>query len=72
MLFKVWNKTLIKDKEKTYLTSALSAGSTTLTVQSTDLAPNAGSSDTWSNNDYMIFTGKAREIVRELLKKNQN
>jgi hypothetical protein len=54
MLFKVNNRVLIQDREKTYLTSAALAADTSLTVASTDLAPAATSSDTWANNDYMI------------------
>ena len=55
MLLKLFNKSLIKDKEKTYLTTAIAAAATTLTVASTDLAPDALSSHTWSDNDYMII-----------------
>jgi len=55
MLFKGYNKSLINDREKTYLTVAAVAADTTLTVASTDLAPAATSSNTWSDNDYMII-----------------
>lgn len=54
MLLKAYNKTLIQNREKTYLTSAVSAASTTLTVASTDLAAAGTSSNTWADNDYMI------------------
>lgn len=54
MLFKVFNKSLIQDKECTYLTVAAAAAATTLTVVSTDLAPAANASNTWIDNDYMI------------------
>src|SRR3990167_11289609 len=54
MLLKAYNRVLIKDNEKTYLTAAAVSAATSLTVQSTDLAPAATSSDTWEDNDYMI------------------
>lgn len=54
MLLKVFNKSLIQDKEKTYLTASAAAAATTLTVASTDIAPAATSSNTWVDNDYMI------------------
>src|SRR3990167_6833867 len=54
MLLQAYNRALILDAEKTYLTVAAVAAATTLTVQSTDLAPAAASSDTWIDNDYMI------------------
>lgn len=53
MLLKVYNKSLVQDKEKTYLTAAAAAAATTLTVVSTD-QNSAGASSTWANNDYMI------------------
>jgi len=54
MLLKCFNRALIDDRERTYLTSAGTAGDTSLTVSSTDLAPDAASSNTWADNDYMI------------------
>ena len=54
MLLKGYNKALITDREKCFLTSASSAADTALTVTSTDLVPAASSSDTWADNDYMI------------------
>src|SRR3990167_1637993 len=67
MLLKAYNKILINDKEKTYLTSAAVAADTTLTVASTDLAPAATSSDTWADNDYVLvgdFGEKTTEIMQ--------
>lgn len=54
MLLKLYNASLIRDREKTYLTIGASASSTAITVSSTDLAPAATSSNTWANNDYLI------------------
>ena len=54
MLLKLYNASLIRDREKTYLTAGASASATSITVSSTDLAPDAASSNTWANNDYMI------------------
>jgi len=54
MLLKAFNKSLIRDREKTYLTASGSAGDTTITVASTDLAPDGASSNTWTDNNYMI------------------
>lgn len=66
MLLLAYNKSLIKDKERTYLTAAAAAGATTLTVQSTDLAPAGTSSDTWANNDY-ILVGEFGEEGTEIM-----
>jgi hypothetical protein len=57
MLLKIYNKSLIQDKEKTYLTAAAAATATSLTVVSTDIAPAGTSSNTWADNDYM-FVGE--------------
>lgn len=66
MLLKVYNGALIKDKEKTYLTAAAAAAATSLTVQSTDIAPAATSSDTWADNDYMMV-GEPGEEGTEIM-----
>jgi len=55
MLLKCFNGALVNDREKTYLTVAVAAAATSLTVTSTNLAPAATSSDTWADNDYMII-----------------
>lgn len=55
MLLKAWNQALTRDSEKTYLTVAAAAAATSLTVISTDLAPAGASSNTWSDNDYLII-----------------
>jgi len=54
MLLKVFNKSLIQDKEKTYLSVAVSATGTSLTVVSTDVNAAGTASNTWADNDYMI------------------
>lgn len=66
MLLKVFNKALITDREKTYLAVALDAGVTSLTVTATDLASDSASSNTWSNNDYMIV-GEIGEETAEIM-----
>lgn len=55
MLLKCYNRALIQDVERTYLTAACAAASTSITVVATDLAPAGTSSTTWSDNDYMII-----------------
>lgn len=55
MLLKAFNKSLIEDRERTYLTAAVASGATALTVADTDLAPDALSSNTWANNDYVLI-----------------
>lgn len=63
MLFKVDNKVLIRDRERTYLTASASASTTanqTLTVQAVD-------SNAWSDDDYIIIGEigtKTAEIMR--------
>jgi len=67
MLLKAYNKALITDREKTFLTTAAAAADTSLTVASTDLAPAATSSDTWADNDYMLigdFGEEGTEIMQ--------
>jgi hypothetical protein len=69
MLFLAYNKSLIKDREKTYLTAAVAAAATSITVQSTDLAPAATSSDVWADNDYMLV-GEFGEEGSEIMQVN--
>jgi len=67
MLFKTFNDSIIKNREKTILTSAVAAAATSITVADTDLAPAATSSDTWANNDYMLignFGDETSEIMQ--------
>lgn len=66
MLLKAWNRSLIKDREVTYLTSAVTATSTAITVASTDINPAGSASNTWANNDYMII-GKLGEEGTEIM-----
>ena len=47
-LLKAFNKSLIDDREKTVLTVAAAAGSTTITVAGVD-------SNAWADNDYIIL-----------------
>lgn len=69
MLLKIYNKSLIQDREKTYLTAAVAASATTLTVSDTDLAPAGSSSNTWADNDYMIV-GNIGEEGTEVMQMN--
>jgi len=67
MLLKVYNRALIRSREQTFLTVAGVAADTALTVASTDLAPDALSSNTWANNDYMLvgeFGAEGSEIMQ--------
>lgn len=66
MLIKVYNKSLIKDREKTYLTAAVAAAGTALTVADTDIVPAATSSDTWADNDY-VLVGNFGEETTEIM-----
>ena len=69
MLLKAYNKQLIEDREKTYLTAAAAAAATTLTVADTDLVPAATSSNTWADNDYMLI-GNFGEETAEVMQMN--
>lgn len=62
MLFLIDNRILIKDREKTYLTAAVDAADTTLTVRSVD-------SNAWSDNDWIIV-GEIGTSNAELLQIN--
>lgn len=48
MLLKCYNRQLVKDREKTRLTAAVSAAATTLTIAGVD-------SNAWADNDYLII-----------------
>lgn len=65
-MLKAYNKSLTEDREKTYLTSAAAAAATSLTVADTDLAPDALSSGTWANNDY-VLVGNFGEETCEIM-----
>jgi len=54
MLLKLYNKSLIQDGEKTYLSAAAAATATSLTVVSTDVNAAGTASNTWVDNDYML------------------
>ena len=69
MLFKASNRSLIRDREVTYLTSAVPASAIVMTVASTDLAAAGTSSNTWANNDYFII-GKIGEEGTEVMQVN--
>ena len=66
MLLKAYNKQLIEDREKTYLTAAAAAAATSLTVADTDLVPAATSSNTWADNDY-VLVGNFGEETCEIM-----
>jgi len=48
MLIKAFNRVLIIDRERTYLTAASSVGATTITIRAVD-------SNAWADNDYIII-----------------
>ena len=48
MLFKVSNKELVRDRERTFLTAVIAAAGTTATVKAVD-------TNAWADNDYIII-----------------
>ena len=62
MLFLARNYELVKDQEKTYLTSASVVGATTLTIKAID-------ANAWADNDYVIL-GEIGSKTAELLQLN--
>lgn len=62
MLLKAYNKSLTQDKEKTYLTAAVSVAATTITVQAVDTT-------SWADNDYFII-GDIGSNTAEVLQVN--
>lgn len=62
MLFLVRNAELVKNREKTYLTSATSSSATTLTVRAVD-------SNAWADNDWIIV-GEIGTKTAEILQVN--
>ena len=64
MLLKCYNRALIDDREKTFLTASVAAAGTTLTV----IAVNAdvGSGSTWADNTYLIL-GEIGSPTAEIL-----
>ena len=60
MLFLARNYELVKDREKTYLTAAVAAAGTTLTIRAVD-------TNAWADNDYIIIGeigAKSTEIMQ--------
>ena len=53
MILKAYNRALIEDREKTYLTAAVAAGGTALTVAA--INADVGSNSTWADNTYIIL-----------------
>lgn len=64
MLLKAYNRQLIDDREKTYLTAAVAVAGTTLTVQAVNA--DVGSDSTWSDNTYLIL-GEIGSPTAEIL-----
>lgn len=62
MLLRVANRTLTQDREKTYLTAAVSVAGTVLTVAAVD-------SNAWANNDFVIL-GEIGSSTAEILQVN--
>src|SRR3990167_11036545 len=62
MLLRVSNRTLTQDREKTYLTAAVSGAGTVLTVSAVD-------SNAWANNDFVIL-GEIGSTTAEVLQVN--
>ncbi len=62
MLLKAFNASLIEDRERTYLTAAIDAGDTVLTVAGID-------SNAWADNDFVIL-GEIGSSTAEVLQVN--
>lgn len=62
MLFLARNYDLVRDREKTYLTSAVAAAATTLTVRGVD-------TNAWADNDYLIV-GEIGNGTAEIMQVN--
>lgn len=62
MLLKIFNRALIEDRRKTYLTAAVTASGTTLTVANVD-------TNGWADNDYMIL-GEIGSPTAEIMQVN--
>ena len=67
MLFKAYNRALVDDRKKTFLTAAVAAAGTTLTVQGVNA--DVGSDSTWADNVYMIL-GEIGSPTAEILQMN--
>lgn len=61
-LFKAYNKSLIDDREKTYLTAAVAAAATTITIAGVD-------TNAWADNDYIIM-GEIGSPTAEVMQLN--
>ena len=64
MLFRIKNRDLIENKERTFLTKDVDSGDTSLTVRAVE-------SDEWSDNDFLIL-GEIGTPNAELLQINGN
>lgn len=64
MLLKAYNRALVEDREKTFLTAAVAAVGTTLTVQA--INADVGSGSTWADNVYLIL-GEIGSPTAEIL-----
>jgi len=62
MLLKIYNRSLIKDREKTYLTTAMYVGATTMAIRAVD-------SNAWADNDWIIV-GEIGTKTAEVLQIN--
>lgn len=62
MLLKAFNRSLVEDREKTYLTAAVAVSGTALTVAAVD-------TNAWADNDYVIL-GEIGSQTAELLQVN--
>lgn len=64
MLLKAYNKSLVRDREKTYLTAPVAVAGTTLTVMAVNA--DVGSDSTWTDNTYLIL-GEIGSPTAEIL-----
>ena len=67
MLLKCYNRALVDDREKTYLTATVAVAGVTLTVQAVNMDVGAGS--LWSDNTYLIL-GEIGSPTAEILQIN--
>lgn len=67
MLLKAFNRSLVDDREKTFLTAAVAAAGVTLTVQAVNA--DVGSNSTWADNVYLIL-GEIGSPTAEILQMN--
>lgn len=67
MLLKAYNRSLVDDRKKTFLTAAIAVAGTTLTVQAVNA--DVGSGSTWADNVYLIL-GEIGSPTAEILQMN--